>query len=133
MALSHQISQEHQLARVIGEGEVLDQDVVVAIRNLLDDPLFKPGFDVFIDLRNLENFGVTTAGMREIALVIQEDDRVLSSARIAVVVSNIFNLGMIKMLQSLTARKLPWQIVTMDYDESLRYLKLNAPLDAIFS
>lgn len=133
MSIIHKISSEHRLVRIVAAGEINDQDVLVAIRKFLSDSSFKPGLDTFIDLRNLENFGVTTIRVRDIALLIQEDSRVVSSARIVVVVANVFTLGVVKMFQSLTARKLPLQLVTLDYNEGLGYLELDVPLEAIFN
>lgn len=133
MPVSHQISTEHNLGRMIGKGVVNDHDVLLAIRALLSDSAFKRGLDMFIDLRKLENFAVTTSGIREIAMLINEDSRVKATARVAVIVGDVFTLGMVKMFQSLTLGALPMQLVTLDFDESLRFLKLDAPLEAIFA
>lgn len=132
MSIIHEISREHHLVRMICKAEINDRDVLVAIRTLLSDPSFVAGMDIFFDLRELENFGVSTVGIREIALLVHEDSRVLSSARIVVVVADVFTLGMVKMFQSLTIRALPHQLVTLDYGEALRYLKLDVPLEVIF-
>lgn len=132
MSITHEISSEHNLGRIVCKAEMNDRDVLEALHAFLSNPLFRPGLDLLMDLRELENFRVTTQGIREIALLANEDTRVLPSARVVVVVGDIFTLGMVKMFQSLTIRALPLQLATLDYGEALRYLKLDAPLEAIF-
>ncbi len=132
MVLKYQLSREHNIGRVVAEGEVKDSDFDRVISSLLNDDQFSPGMDMLVDLRKVISLSVTTTGIQEIALLFQEDKRVLPEARIAAVTSDKFTYGIVKMFQGLTIGALPLQMVTLDYGEALRYLKLKTPMEVIF-
>mgnify|MGYP000648654208 CR=1 FL=1 len=133
MALNYHLNPEYMLGRISGEGSVSDGEIVATVASLMDSPDFREGMDILIDLREVDSISVTTAGIREVALLMQEDSRVDKNARIATIVKDRFTYGIVKMFQGLTRKSLPNQVVTESYQEALSYIRCEIPVDAVFS
>ena len=50
-----------------GWGVVTDEEVFAHARALREDPRFEPGFQQLIDFRDIDQFDVTSEGVRHIA------------------------------------------------------------------
>jgi hypothetical protein len=103
MSIRIRIEPDARLRQAVLEGTVGDDDLVDAYAAVLGDPDFDPTLNDLVDARGVRRIDVTPAGIRRLADVIQQVDRLALPTKIAVVVSDDDAFEVARMYESLRA------------------------------
>lgn len=91
-------------------GEIDDADLVRAYAKLLRDPDYDHGADDLVDLRQVEHFGVTETGFKNIMTLFAPVDQLGIPTRLAIVAPGDEIYGISLMYQTLRGEDVPEQI-----------------------
>lgn len=91
-------------------GRVEDSDLIGAYAQLLRDPDYDHGADDLVDLRGVEHFGVTQAGLENIMALFAPVDQLGIPTRLAIVAPGDQVYGVSRMYQTLRGDDVPEQI-----------------------
>lgn len=91
-------------------GEVEDADLMGAYAELLRDPDYDHGADDLVDLREVDRFGVTESGLRNIMALFAPVDQLGIPTRLAIVAPADDVYGISLMYQTMRGDDVPEQI-----------------------
>jgi hypothetical protein len=74
-----------RIRHAVFEGTIGDDDLVEAYAAVLNDPDFDPTLNDLVDTRGVRRVDVTPAGVRRLADLVQQIDRLLLPTKVAVV------------------------------------------------
>jgi len=108
-------------------GRVEDADLIGAYAELLRDPDYDHGADDLVDMRGIEHFGVTQAGLENIMALFAPVDQLGIPTRLAIVAPGEEVYGVSLMYQTLRGDDVPEQIsVFRGMDEAEEWLNRGA-------
>jgi len=125
MPISYRIDVERDLVLTLGSGSLTDDDIVQFKARLLRDPDFKPGMRELSDIRGVDQFDVTPAGVQAMVQQDTRDSEKIASHKLAIVVSKAVAYGMARMYQTMTESNIETVRVFRDIDEASAWLQLK--------
>ncbi len=123
MPITYEIDREQNLIVTTASGTLTDDDVLGLKARLVQDKHFKPGMRELSDIRNIDRLDVTPAGVRAMVKQDRDDAVIVSSHRLAIVLSDDVAFGMARMYQMLTESTMDDVGVFRDIEEAKSWLK----------
>jgi hypothetical protein len=126
MPIAYRIDEEEGVVFTTATGVLTDDDILQHKSRLANDTKFKPGMRELSDVRGIESFSVTAAGVRNMA---SEDERHaarIASHRLAIVVSAEVAYDMACMYQNLTNKDLVAVEIFRNMEEARVWLGITA-------
>jgi hypothetical protein len=114
------------------EGTVGDDELVDAYAGVLDDPDFDPTLNDLVDARAVRRVDVTPSGVRRLAALIQQVDRLSLPTKVAVVAADNVAYDMARMYEAVRAgQNAPAEHrVFRDMSDARRWLGLGGGEDS---
>jgi hypothetical protein len=72
MPISFTFYAEHELFLSKWEGDISDSDLLQSYKQLFNRDKYKPGFHQITDIRNADMSGVTSKGLRQLSIMVEE-------------------------------------------------------------
>ncbi len=129
MAVRVRVDAAARVRHSVLEGTVGDDDLVDAYAAVLSDPDFDATLNDLVDARGVRRVDVTPAGVRRLAELVQQIDRLALPTKVAVVAPDDVAYDTARMYESLRlAQNAPAQHrVFRDMAEAWRWLGLEGP------
>jgi hypothetical protein len=105
MPITIRVDPVARVRHAVFEGTVDDDQLVHAFERVLGDPNFDPTLNDLVDGRAVRRLDVTPAGVRRLADLVQQVDRLLLPTKIAVVAGDDVAYDAARMYQALRAEQ----------------------------
>jgi hypothetical protein len=128
MPIRIRVDRSARVRHAVLEGTIGDDDLVDAYAAVLEDPDFDPTLNDLVDARAVRRVDVTPAGVRRLADLIQQIDRLALPTKVAVVAGDDVAYETALMYEAVRAgQRAPAEHrVFRDMDEARRWLGMEA-------
>lgn len=125
MPISYEINKEEELIYTTASGSLDDADIAGFKQKLLSDPDYSPGMKELSDLRAVDEFRVTIAGISRFAGMDEESVEMVKEHRLAIVATEDVIFGMARMYQLQTEKAKPNVQIFRDLQPAREWLGLE--------
>ncbi|RJQ46129.1 MAG: hypothetical protein C4534_03215 [Gaiellales bacterium] len=124
MPIDYTIDRHEGLILTVAVGTLTDEDIVDMKRRLLADPDYDPGMKELSDIRGVDDFQVTAAGISRFVGIDEVKSEVVKDHLLAIVASRDVIYGMARMYQSQTQSFKPGVEIFRTMEEAREWLGL---------
>ncbi len=125
MPFSYEIVPSMRLVLNKAAGVVTAEDLIVAVQQIGQHPDFQPDFNQFYDLTGVDDFQMSSAGVRQLAAA----NPFGKGSRRALLCAKDLVFGMARMYQMLTDDRDDEFFVSKNIDEALNWLEVSEDED----
>ena len=86
MPIEYRIEVEHEMARLIATGDIGENELWPALRDLLSDPAYRPDFSIMVDGSRVERSTMGDKEMRALATRLETFERERAGTRVGFLV-----------------------------------------------
>lgn len=125
MPITYEINKEQGVIYTTATGSLDDTDIAAFKQKLTSDPDYRPGMKELSDVRGVDEFRVTAAGISRFAGMDEDSEDMVKEHRLAIIATEDVIFGMARMYQFQTEKSKPNVQIFRDLQQAREWLGLE--------